>query len=125
MILSSLFVKKTRNKGRGIFTSKFIPADTLIETSHVIVMDNKDWEKLNHTVMYYYIFEWDKNQCCMATGYVPLYNHACPSNCEYYMDYKKNIITIISVRDIKAGEELTINYNGEYNLDKPMWFETK
>ena len=59
----------------------------------------------------------------MALGWVPLYNHSYKSNCEYEMDYKKQLIQIITVRDIKKGEELFINYNGEWNNEDKVWFD--
>ena len=61
----------------------------------------------------------------MALGYVPLYNHSYESNCEYEMDFDNELILIKAVRFIKAGEELFINYNGEWNDRKPLWFEAK
>ena len=33
-------------------------------------------------------------------------------------------ILIKTVRDIEKGEELTINYNGDWNDEKKVWFET-
>jgi SET domain-containing protein len=59
----------------------------------------------------------------MAMGYVPVYNHASPSNCEYEMDYDEDSITVTAVRDIEAGEELFINYNGDWDDTRPVWFE--
>jgi SET domain-containing protein len=58
----------------------------------------------------------------MALGYVPVYNHSYKSNCEYEMDFDDEIIRIKTVRFIKAGEELFINYNGDWNDRKPVWF---
>jgi SET domain-containing protein len=79
---------------------------------------------LDQTILHDYIFEWGENnkQCCMALGYVPMYNHSFKSNCEYEMDYKERLISIKTVRFIKAGEELFINYNGDWNDSKPLWF---
>jgi SET domain-containing protein len=59
----------------------------------------------------------------MAMGYVPVYNHASPSNCEYEMDYDDDTITVTAVRDIEPGEELFINYNGDWDDARPVWFE--
>ena len=59
----------------------------------------------------------------MALGYVPMYNHDYSSNCEYHMDYENDQITITTVRGIEAGEELTINYNGNWNDRRPVWFD--
>ena len=39
------------------------------------------------------------------------------------MDYEKHEMYIQTVRDIDAGEELTINYNGNWNDTTPVWFE--
>jgi SET domain-containing protein len=41
------------------------------------------------------------------------------------MNYTDKTISIKTVRDISAGEELTINYNGDWNDEKPVWFEVK
>ncbi len=125
MITSSLFIEHSAQKGRGVFTSENISADTIIEVSPVIVMDDKDRKLLDQTLLHDYIFEWGDNtrQCCMALGYVSVYNHSYNSNCEYEMDYKKQIITVKAVRFIKAGEELTINYNGDWDNKKKVWFE--
>ena len=59
----------------------------------------------------------------MAMGYVPVYNHSYNSNCEYEMEFDKEVISVRAVRDIKKGEELFINYNGTYNEGKPVWFD--
>jgi SET domain-containing protein len=59
----------------------------------------------------------------MALGYVPVYNHSYKSNCEYEMDYDSHLITIRTVRTVKKGEELFINYNGTWNDEKKLWFD--
>jgi uncharacterized protein len=127
MILPFLFIASTDGMGRGVFTSENIEKDTLIEIAPVIVMSKQDRTLIDQTLLHDYIFEWGgKNeQCCMALGYVPVYNHSYRSNCEYEMDFDNELIRVRSVRFIKAGEELFINYNGDWNNSKPLWFETK
>ena len=61
----------------------------------------------------------------MALGLVPMYNHSYESNCEYFMDYEKEIIEVKTMRVVKKGEELTINYNGNWNDNKKVWFEAE
>jgi hypothetical protein len=39
------------------------------------------------------------------------------------MEYATETISIKAMRDIKAGEELFINYNGDWNDPRPVWFE--
>ncbi|HTQ63714.1 MAG TPA: SET domain-containing protein [Puia sp.] len=127
MIASFLFIGTSGEKGRGVFTSENIPENTIIEISPVIVMDAADRKLLDQTILHDYIFEWGENhrQCCMALGYLSLYNHSYQSNCEYQMNYEEEMITIQTIRHVGAGEELFINYNGDWNNKKSVWFEVK
>ena len=127
MILPCLYIAKTKKMGRGIFTSRNIKSQTVVEIAPVIVMESSDRKLIDQTLLHDYIFEWGgkKKQCCMALGWIPLYNHSYQSNCEYEMDYKNELIQIITVRAIKQGEELFINYNGVWNNQEKVWFETR
>jgi SET domain-containing protein len=113
--------------GNGVFTSEAIRANTIIEVSPVVVMKQAERKLLDQTLLHDYIFEWgdNKRQCCMALGYVPVYNHSFNSNCEYEMEFEEEVIKVRTVRDVKKGEELFINYNGTFNDRKPLWFDVK
>jgi uncharacterized protein len=125
MIHPDLYIGPSPKGGRGVFTEAAIAAGTVIECSPVIVMTGTDRVLLDQTLLHDYIFEWGEkhDQCCMALGWIPLYNHDYQSNCEYFMDYSDATMEIKTVRAIAAGEELTINYNGDWNNSKPVWFE--
>ena len=119
-----VFLKQITGKGRGVMTAIDLAAHTLIETAPVIVMEAKDRLLLDQTLLHDYIFEWgeSKTQCCMALGLVPMYNHSNESNCEYFMNYADETIDVKTMQDVKAGEELTINYNGNWNDQSDVWF---
>lgn len=126
-ILENIEVLTTLDKGNGVFTRANIPADTIIEVSPVIVMSAEERKLLDNTLLHDYIFEWESEgttKCCMAQGYISIYNHSASSNCEYFMDYQQETMTIKTVRDIEAGEELTVNYNGDWDNKKEVWFPT-
>ena len=127
MLKPYLYVDKTPNMGKGVFTRQKIPANTVLEISPVIVMSSEDRLLLDKTLLHDYIFEWgkSKDQCCMALGLVPIYNHSYKSNCEYFMDYEDDTIMIKTVRAIRKGEELYINYNGDWDDSTALWFEAK
>ena len=127
MILTSLFMAESPDKGRGIFTNELILANTIIEIAPVIVMPAADRILLDKTLLHDYIFEWgtDKTQCCMALGMVPIYNHSYNSNCEYFMDYSTETIMLKTVKNIEKNEEVFINYNGDFDDKTLLWFETK
>ena len=127
MIFPGLYIDKSDAKGRGVFAKESIPAHTIVEISPVIIMSGDERKLLDQTLLHDYIFEWgpDSKQCCMALGYIAVYNHSYRSNCEYEMDFKDEVIKIKTIRNIEAGEELFINYNGDWNNDKPLWFDAK
>ncbi len=127
MIKPYLNLEKTAAKGRGIFAAEKIPSDTIIEYSPVIVMSAEERIHLDKTLLHDYIFEWgtDKKRCCLALGLVSIYNHSYESNCEYFMDFEMDIIQIKTVKAVKKGEELTINYNGDWNDSKRVWFDAE
>lgn len=126
-LLPGIYIAPSGGKGRGVYTSARIPARTLIEVAPVIVMSGADRVLLDQTLLHDYIFEWGEStdECCMALGYVPLYNHSYRSNCEYEMDFRQSLIKIKTVRPVEAAEELVINYNGDWNNGKPLWFDAK
>lgn len=125
-LITGLFIEQTEEKGNGVFTEYAIASGTVVEVSPVIVMTATERQLLDQTRLHDYIFEWlpgEEKLCCMAQGYVSVYNHATPSNCEYAMDYDSHIIRIKAIRDIEAYEELTINYNGDFDNSDPVWFD--
>lgn len=127
MLNPSLFVQLLPKKGRAVFTSEKLEKELVVELSPVIVMKKEDRIHLDKTLLHDYIFEWGilKDQCCMALGLIPIYNHSYQSNCEYFMDFEEQTIMVKTVREIEAGEELTINYNGDWNDMNKVWFEVE
>ncbi len=127
MIIQGLYIDVTAAMGRGIFTRQPIPAGTVVEIAPVIVMTREERVLLDQTRLHDYIHEWgdQREHCCMALGYAALYNHSYQSNCEYEMDFEEGVITIRTVRDIAAGEELFVNYNGDWNDTTPLWFDAQ
>lgn len=125
MILPFLFIAPSSNRGRGVYTSKKIPIGTDIEISPVLEFSTKDRKQLEGTLLYHYIFEWgdSRKKGALGMGYISMYNHSYSANCGYEMDFENGLMTIRTVRDIKAGEELFINYNASPDDKTPLWFD--
>ena len=126
MILPCLSVAVSINKGKGVFTTEKLKADTIIEISPVLVFPKKDVEDVEKTILFNYLFEWGKQRKkrALGLGYISLYNHSYAANCDYEMDFDFNTMTITTVKDIEKGEELFINYNADPNNKTLVWFET-
>jgi len=127
MILPILFIAESENKGKGVFTAEPIPINTTIEISPIILFNADERKMIEQTKLYNYIFEWgeEKFQAALGIGYISMYNHNYQANCEYDMDYENETMSIKTIRNIDAGEELFINYNATHNDKTPIWFDAK
>ncbi|MFX1337443.1 MAG: SET domain-containing protein-lysine N-methyltransferase [Promethearchaeota archaeon] len=117
-------------KGKGIFAKRFIKKGTLVEIGHVILLSNKDYDQIQDTILYQYVFEWDDPnkpdfQNAIALSQCQFFNHSYKPNLKYAYDYENQTIEYIAIRNIKKGEELTVNYNGHVRDKSPMWFEVE
>ena len=127
MMSPYLIIAPSDRRGRGVFSLRNIPANTIIEVSPVLVFSSAERKIIEKTKLFDYIFEWGKSkkQGCLALGYISLYNHAYESNCDYEMDFEHRLVTIRTVRKISKGEELFINYNAHPTDATKVWFDTK
>lgn len=123
----NLIIKESKGKGRGVFATETIAANTLIEISPVLVFAEKETPDAEKTLLYNYFFEWGKNRKKrgLGMGYISMYNHSYDANCIYEQDYDDITISVMTIRDIKAGEELCINYNATPDDKTPVWFHQK
>jgi len=127
MILPYLFVAPTEHKGRGVYTSKNIAAGTIIEISPVIILSSTERKTIEQTKLFDYLFEWgtSRKQGALALGYISLYNHSYDASCDYDMDYDSLLMTIRTVKPVKKGSELCINYNAVPDEKALVWFHKK
>ena len=97
--------------GKGLFTEESIKKGArIIEYTGKVVKDSDrrlDWGK--------YFFEVGKNKVIdgnIKSNLARYINHSCVPNCE--ADGPEGKVYISSLRNIKAGEELTYDYGEEY-----------
>lgn len=112
--------------GRGVFATRDIKSGELIHVAPVIVLTKDEYEIVaEHTILSNYVFNWHKRHknCALALGYGSLFNHSYNPNALYKLQLKKQTIDFYAYTDIKAGEEILINYNGDPDNNEPLWFE--
>jgi len=113
-------------KGRGIFAQRKLLKGETIEEAPVVVIPHSQIEHLDRTVLGDYYFVWgdDEEQAAIALGTCSLCNHSYRPNTVFRLNRDKLTIEFVAARGIEAGEEITINYNGDPNSKKPIWFES-
>lgn len=127
MIHPALYIDISSEKGRGVFTKHNISKNTIIEIAPVLVLPNHERQWIDQSFLYNYYFLWgdDDLQTAICLGYGSVYNHSYKPNVEYEANYAADTITFIAIKNIKAGQELTINYNCDLDDTKPLWFNVK
>jgi len=118
----------SKGKGKGAFAKKDIKKNTIIDVANVILIPNKDYKKIRKTVLYDYCYIWKdpKHKTefdnAITLSISQFINHSFEPNIRYLYDYEINAIEFSAIREIKEGEELTVNYNGLANDKSPVWF---
>lgn len=116
-------VKRTPGKGRGVFARQFIPKGSVVERAPVLVIPEAEvLEAPGDPLLLNYVFEWGKGTVALALGFGSLYNHSYSPNARYD-DEGQQTKVYTALRDIRAGEEITINYNGHEDDTTPVGFD--
>ncbi|MDP2174381.1 MAG: SET domain-containing protein [Bacteroidota bacterium] len=118
VVNSNLFVDNAGHKGRGVFTSKVLKKGEIIEICHVIEISRKDHQMLVGNIIENYTFVWNtqKKTAAIVLGFGSLYNHTKKPNADYIKKIKQGVMVFKAIKDIKVGEEITIDY-GEMHAD--------
>lgn len=114
------------DKGRGVFALRPFKCGELIERVPVLVLPATDWQHLRETRLMEYAFCWGRRreQAAIAMGFGSFYNHGEPPNAETVEQIDAHAIDFLALRDIVAGEEITIDYTGA-DKDREVWFDVQ
>ena len=101
-----------------MFAARDISAGTLVSVAHCIPFPT---DALKGTPIEHHSFDYEQdNQDCIVLGVQQFINHADAPNCSCeweVVDGGQRVHKVYTVRDIKAGEELSIDYG------VPLWFK--
>jgi SET domain-containing protein len=115
-------VKNTEEYGRGIFATGNFKRGDFIESAPIIVVSKKEWEQMRGSILKNYVFRWGEDKA-IVLGYGALYNHSFSPNARYLSNENNLTIDFFAYKDIKAGEEILINYNGDPKDQSSLWFK--
>ncbi len=114
-------------RGQGVVADRRIEAGELVERSPVLVIPHADRAAADATVVFTYVFMWEhgtveedlykhRGRAAVALGFTSLLNHSYAPNCAFVRHIDDLAVDLVALRAIKAGEELTIDYQ------MTLWF---
>lgn len=108
---------------RGVFATRDIKKGTLLHEAPVIPYPNDQHEHIEKTLLADYAFEYGKNHSAILLGYGMLFNHSYEPNAIYEINFENHTFEFFAFKDIKAGDEILINYNGDVDDKERLWFD--
>lgn len=117
-----VYVKRVKGKGRGVFALRSIAKGEVIEKVPILVVPLRFltlglWDP----DLARFCFWRDRKNVAVCLGYGSIYNHSYRPNAEY-LDGSGQTMIFRAIRPIEAGEEITINYNGDPKDKDPVGF---
>jgi hypothetical protein len=126
-VRAPLAVRDFGIRGRGIVALEDIEPGRLVERSPVLVIPSEQRPAVDKTVIFTYVFMWEhhtveedlyqhRGRSAIALGYTSLLSHSYEPNCIFVRHIDELLIDVLARRPIRAGEELTIDYQ------MTLWF---
>lgn len=108
-----VMVADTRSaRGRGVFAARDFHAGELIEASPIVRIDAEYGQLPAELQRMVFAMRGSGGRAhALALGYGCLYNGANPACMRFEVDSDAGVVRFLAVRDIRRGEELTINYS--------------
>lgn len=124
------YLDTSETMGRGLYANQDIKAGTIIVECEILALSPEDTKKVNETDLKYYTFKFDDQRDCLVLGDGELFNHDDNANVAYILrDHPdktcpRKIMSFISIKNIKEGEQLFINYSADVEVDTKKYVET-
>jgi SET domain-containing protein len=113
----AICLRSTPGRGRGVFAGRRFARGEIVEEAPVILLPEPEWTLLNRTALEHYYYSWTADADALVLGFGCFYNHCDLPNVDARRVLAEERMRYVALRDIEAGEELTIRYRC------PLWFE--
>jgi hypothetical protein len=97
--------------GRGVFAARAFATGDAVE--HCPTLELPGDEVVGQLGDYVFGSNEGEEEVLLLLGYGMLYNHSDEPNCVYVQE-EPRVITFVTIRPVKAGDELTIDYGEEW-----------
>jgi hypothetical protein len=117
-------VRRVTNRGKGgraVFARRDLNEGEVFERVPVLlvptaqVFGTGEVARRAGVAISWYVFTWihpAREYVALSLGYGSIYNHSETPNAKYRM-HLPDVMEFFAIREIKAGEEITINYRGD------------
>lgn len=110
-----IYLDKSPIHGWGVFASKAIAENEIIEVCPIIDMSLQKGETSHILIDYRFNWpqgtsNWEKQVVC--SGYGMMYNHSNSPNASWRSNLENNTFEFFAVKDIKPQEEIFVWYGG-------------
>lgn len=118
-------ISGSSGKGRGVFAARPFARGELIERAPIILVPPSQKDAVERGPLGDYVYAWGrrKEHDAVVLGYGSLYNHSFRPSAVYLRRPAEPALDFVALREIAAGEEITVNYNGDPADATPVWFE--
>ena len=99
-------------EGLGVFSTRAFKKDEIVEVCPYLQIFNGHMD--DECEVGDYTFDFDDESEVLIQGYGSMYNHHKDHNLDYIFDEETDMFEYTALRDIRKGEELTVNYGEEY-----------
>lgn len=116
-------IRESPGRGRGAFASRVIAEGEIIERAPVMTFSPAELELINQTRLTDYLFYWppgpdgEPEDEVMVLGLISMVNHSPQPNTTFVKHRDQNLVELVALRRIEAGEELVSRYRIE------PWFD--
>ena len=111
---SNIVIKKSPIHGWGVFASKKIKENEIIEVCYPVDMELDISEPSE--ILERYRFNWPQGltptKLVLPTGYGMIYNHSEKPNANWRSNFDNETFEFYALRDIEEGEEIFTWYGG-------------
>ena len=105
-----LTLKDAGAKGRGVFATEDIPANTEILRNPTILIN---YDQCENNILKDYVFAYSEKQVAICFGMGSMFNHSANESVDYQITEDGSEVVFTTTKDIEEGEELFINYGWE------------
>ena len=112
----NIFVKNSPEERFGVFTGVFISRNTLIEECHFVTIGEGLENETVRGYMYNYESPSGVRKQIVPLGYGAIYNHNDSPNLQMYIDYDRDLMVFVAIRNIFKDEQLYIDYGPDFSL---------